>query len=141
MFGYFECNAITFENQFLKQVKFKINNSMRKKNVLYILSNGRVAAIDKGNGNILWEVKLKQYASGSFGYAVGQINLEGDKLYVGVSGVLFCLNAKDGSLIWVNELKGWGYHFVSMANTGIEAQAAAYAQQMANAAAATTTTT
>ena len=103
---------------------------MKKKNLLFILSNGRVAAIDKGNGNISWEVKLKEYASGSFSYAIGQIQLEGDKLYIGVSGVLFCLSAKDGSLLWTNPLKGWGYHFISMANENADAQAA-FAQQTA----------
>lgn len=32
-----------------------------KKNVIYIFSNGRVAAIDKKTGDIVWEVRLKTY--------------------------------------------------------------------------------
>ena len=44
---------------------------MRQKHTLYILSNGRVAAIDKKDGQIKWEVKLKQYVGRSAGYAVG----------------------------------------------------------------------
>ncbi len=107
---------------------------MKRKNALYILCNGRVAAIDKANGNIIWEIKLKEYAKGSYSYAVGQINMENDKLYIGISGVLFCLNAKDGSLVWVNELKGWGYSYVSMGNAGEEAQAAAVQQAASSAA-------
>lgn len=97
---------------------------MRTDNKLFILSNGRVAAIDKKSGEIAWEVKLRQYTKASLSYAVGQIVLEDDKLVIGVSGILFCLSARDGSLIWKNELKGWGYSFISIANanTGAAAQ-------------------
>ncbi|RYD73635.1 MAG: hypothetical protein EOP53_19755 [Sphingobacteriales bacterium] len=95
-----------------------------KKNNLYILSNGRVAAIDKKNGQIIWEIKLKEYIGSSVAYAVGQINVEGDNIFIGVYGILLCLSTKDGSLKWKNELKGWGYSFVSMANVNNEAQAA-----------------
>ncbi len=105
---------------------------MRTDNKLFILSNGRVAAIDKKSGDIAWEVKLREYVKGaSLSYAVGQIVLECDKLFVAVSGILLCLSAKDGSLIWKNELKGWGYAFISIANTN----AGDAAQEQANAAA------
>lgn len=110
-----------------------------KKNILYIMSNGRVAAIDKKNGEIVWEVKLKEYIGSSVAYAVGQIYTEGDNLYIGVYGILLCLAAKDGSLKWKNELKGWGYHFVSMANVNNEANAASI--QAAAAASTVTATT
>jgi len=107
---------------------------MRTDNKFFILSNGRVAAIDKKSGDIVWEVKLREYVKGaSFSYVVGQIVLEGDNLIVAVSGILLCLSAKDGSLIWKNELKGWGYAFVSIANTN----AGAAAQDQANTAAMT----
>ena len=96
-----------------------------KKSYLYILSNGKVASINKKDGTIQWEIKIKQYAKTIMTGAIGQISLEGDKLYIGVSGVLICLNAKDGSLVWVNELKGWGYGFVSMTNVNNDAGTAA----------------
>jgi outer membrane protein assembly factor BamB len=97
-----------------------------KQNNLFILSNGRVAAINKKDGNIVWEIKLKQYVKNvaTMG-AIGQISLEGDKLYISISGILVCLYTKDGSLAWANELKGWGYSFVSMANVNNEANAGA----------------
>lgn len=112
-----------------------------RKNTLYILSNGRVAAIDKKNGEIIWEVKLKEYIGSSVAYAVGQIYQEGDKLYIGVYGILLCLNAKDGSLVWKNELKGWGYHFVSMANVNNESNAASIQATAAAASAVTSSAT
>jgi outer membrane protein assembly factor BamB len=101
----------------------KINHM--KHNNLFILSNGRVAAINKKDGQIIWEVKLRQYLSSSVAYVVGQISVEDNKIFVGVSGILLCLSTKDGSLIWKNELKGWGFQFVSMANANDNAANAA----------------
>lgn len=98
---------------------------MKTTPALYILSNGRVAAINKKDGNIIWEVKLKQYLDTKMTLSIGQIAVEDNKIFVGSTGVLLCLNTKDGSLIWKNELKGWGYNFVSMANVTNEAAASA----------------
>lgn len=104
---------------------------MNTSNNLYILSNGRVAAIDKTSGEIVWEVKLRTYVKTSLNYTIGQITFEHNKLFVAVSGILLCLEATDGSLIWKNELKGWGYNFVSVANAGIDATAAGNAHTQA----------
>ena len=101
---------------------------MKQNHVLFILSNGRVAAINKKDGQIVWEVKLKQYVSSSLSYSIGQLSVEGDKLFIGCSGMVICLNAKDGSLVWINELKGWGYQFVSLANATNETAGAAAIQ-------------
>ena len=51
--------------------------------------------------------------------------VEENKIYVGSSGILLCLSTKDGSLIWKNELKGWGYSFVNMANVNNDVASAA----------------
>lgn len=116
---------------------------MKPLNYLYILSKGRVAAVNKKDGTISWEIKLKEYHANSNGYNYGQISAEGDKLFVASSGILFCLRAKDGSLVWVNELKGWGYNFISMAGIANEpaaAAAAAATQAAVNAAVITSVT-
>jgi outer membrane protein assembly factor BamB len=105
-----------------------------KQNNLFILSNGRVAAINKKDGSIIWEVKLRNYLSSKMTLTFGQLTVEGDKLFIGATGILLCLRTKDGSLVWKNELKGWGYSFVSLANTGNEAAAASAAQAATNAA-------
>ena len=110
---------------------------MRQKN---ILSNGRVAAIDKKDGQIKWEIKLKDYIGSTASYAVGQLNVEGDNIFIGVSGILVCLSSKDGSFKWKNELKGWGYGFISMANLNNEANATAIAMAASAAIGASTTT-
>lgn len=108
---------------------------MKQNNLLFILSNGKVAAINKKDGSIVWEVKLKQYLDTSMKLTMGQISVEGDKIFVGSTGILLCLSTKDGSLIWKNELKGWGYSFVSMSNANNEAASAAAAIAMQAAAA------
>lgn len=96
-----------------------------KQNYLFILSNGRVSAINKKDGQIIWEIKLRQYLSSSVTNAVGQISVEDNKIFVGISGILLCISTKDGALIWKNELKGWGFEFVSIANVNNDAASAA----------------
>lgn len=112
---------------------------MKPLNHLYILSQGRVAAVNKKDGSIVWEIKLKDYYKNSTGFGYGQISVEETKLFIAVSGVLFCLQAKDGSLLWVNPLKGWGYNFISMA--GAENESAAAASAAAKAVVATAVVT
>ena len=89
---------------------------MQKQHHLYILSNGMVAAIDKKNGEIIWEVKLKTYVGNATMITFGQISVEDNKLFIGSAGMLLCMSTKDGSSMWKNELKGWGYGFVSFAD-------------------------
>jgi outer membrane protein assembly factor BamB len=112
-----------------------------KKDVLYILSNGRAAAINKKDGSIVWEVKLKEYAGSSMINSIGQITVEGDKIFIGSGGILLCLAAKDGAFLWKNELKGWGYNFISFANVGSDAAGAAMLAAAASAIGTSTSAT
>ena len=109
---------------------------MKQNDIIYIYSHGRVAAISKKDGSIVWEVNCKQYAGMNVS-AIGQITVEDDKLFIGSGGILLCLAAKDGALIWKNELKGWGYNFISIANA--ESNTASAASASAAAANAATT--
>lgn len=113
---------------------------MKQKDMLFILCNGRVAAISKTDGSIIWEVKLKQYGLSNTAHSIGQIMVEDNKIFVGCSGILACISTKDGSLIWKNELKGWGYNFVSMANINNDVAGAAIKAATATAAVVTATT-
>lgn len=86
-----------------------------KKEFLYIFSAGRVAKINGKSGEIVWETKLKDQGVKVYnGYC--DIRVSDDKIFIGISGYLVCLKESDGSLIWKNELKGWGYNFISIAN-------------------------
>jgi serine protease inhibitor ecotin len=101
---------------------------MKQNNVLFILSRGRVAAISKKDGTIVWEVKLNITGAAQ---AIGQLQVEGDKIFVGIKGIMLCLSTKDGALLWKNELKGWGYGFLSLANVSNEAAAGTIAAHQA----------
>jgi outer membrane protein assembly factor BamB len=82
---------------------------------IYIFSNGRVAKLNKQNGEIVWEIKLKDLGI-TYSNAFGDIRHEGEYLFVGISGHIICLTEKEGSLVWKNDLKGWGYDYISIAN-------------------------
>ena len=99
---------------------------MKKQKYLYVFSNGRIAKISKANGEIVWEVKLKEH--GMAHVTIGNLKLEEDRVYFGGYGKLICLNEKDGSLVWKNELKGWGYSYVIFANSGNDDAMSAAAQ-------------
>jgi outer membrane protein assembly factor BamB len=107
-----------------------------KHDKLYIFSNGRVAAINKKDGIITWEIKIKDIFKKASYSGFGTILEESGKLYIGISGHLICLSAKDGALLWANELKGWGYQYVSIAGANNESQVAAMMAAQAAAAAA-----
>ncbi len=122
--------------------------------VLLAYDSGKVAAVDTGNGSLIWEQTLAEgegrseidrtvdidgdlVAEGSRGYAVaygtgvvafdvesgriawtralksyGGVALSGERLFVAdAEGVVWCLNAGDGRVLWKKE--GLGYRFLS----------------------------
>jgi outer membrane protein assembly factor BamB len=107
---------------------------MKSKNsYLYIYAKGRVAKINKQNGEIAWETRLN--GIGINKAAVGNLQLDGSNLYVGANGILVCLNEPDGSIVWTNPLKGWGYSYIIFANQNQTAAAADAAASQSSAAA------
>lgn len=60
---------------------------------------------------------------------------DGDRLYAGASGELFCIDRTSGAIIWHNKLKGLGLGFVAFAGSGDAAMAAAAAAAAATVAA------
>lgn len=64
----------------------------------YIFNNARIAKINKSNGEIVWEVKLKEHDLSHV--TIGSLKVEDDKIYFGGYGKLLCLKEKDSSLIW-----------------------------------------
>jgi PQQ-like domain len=91
---------------------------MKQQKYLYIFSNARIAKINKSNGEIVWEVKLKEH--GLSHVTIGSLKVQDDKIYFGGYGKLLCLKEKDGSLIWKNDLKGWGFGYVIFSNTNTD---------------------
>jgi outer membrane protein assembly factor BamB len=81
---------------------------------LFIYSHGKIAALKKVDGSIVWEKALKEYGLKTMATTAGILKLEDNKLYLAVYGFLICVSAKNGDLIWKNELKGWGYNFIDI---------------------------
>ena len=94
-------------------------------NVVFIGVGSHAVAIHALSGEELWRTKLK---SSTF----VTIAMEGDKLYAGASGELFCLDPSSGQIIWHNKLKGLGLGVVAFAGSNqTVSQAAALAGQTA----------
>ncbi len=70
--------------------------------LVYVGLNRRVIALDRTDGHVVWEWK----ASKGSGFV--SLLLDGDRLMVGVSGYITCLDPVYGQVVWENPLKGYG---------------------------------
>jgi|SRR5579883_276503 len=100
----------------------------------FVGAGGKVAAIHRRTGKIAWSQTV------SDGGAFVSILLDGDALFVGARGHLWCLDPLNGGQRWINELKGFGYGNVAIATARVASdQNAAIAAHEAAAAAAAAT--
>ena len=77
--------------------------------LIFVGLNGRVAALNRYTGEIVWS--NRQLRSGRV-----SILLDGDRLVAAISGYLYCLDPLTGELLWQNPLHGYGLgvtHLVS----------------------------
>jgi outer membrane protein assembly factor BamB len=89
---------------------------------LYIGCNGFVAAIDPSTGREHWRTRLeKGMFSSTAQQSVCVLEHEG-RVYAGGHGHLFALDARNGSILWRNELKGLGHNDVTLAIAGKSVQ-------------------
>jgi outer membrane protein assembly factor BamB len=92
-------------------------------NPLIIGTNGSVAALDTGTGEILWATALE--TGGIFSSTRSEdvsVILRDGKIFAGCSGHLFCLDAGTGRILWHNDLKGFGHNDISLALEGVSVQ-------------------
>lgn len=104
----------------------------RNSDVLHIGVGSHVVAIRMSSGEELWRTKLK-------GSSFVTVYREGNHIFAGASGELFCLDAASGEIQWHNKLKGLGTGLISFASTIDAASSAAMSAQMAQQAALTAT--
>jgi outer membrane protein assembly factor BamB len=110
---------------------------MQLTDLLYVGLNGRVAALDRHSGDIVWEWRAKE------GSTYVTILPDRGQLFVSVDGYTYCLDPATGEEYWMNPLKGYSTGPTSLATVEtrtpdlLQRQAAAQAA----AAAATTATT
>jgi outer membrane protein assembly factor BamB len=100
-----------------------------KERCLFIGIGSHVVAIQPSDGREIWRSKLK---TSSF----VTVFADGDTVYAGAGGELFCLDGTTGAIRWRNKLRGLGNGLVSFAGASSVAAAAALAAVEAAAAGA-----
>lgn len=100
--------------------------------LIHVGIGNQIAALDSFDGTEVWRTKLPRHGHGSF----VSLTLRDGRLYAGLFGVVYCLDALTGTLLWTNSMKGTGYGLVSFAD--VPAGSLASAQIGTDAAAATT---
>ncbi|MBI4229753.1 MAG: PQQ-binding-like beta-propeller repeat protein [Planctomycetes bacterium] len=97
---------------------------MSLENLLFIGTKKHVRAVRKADGVEVWttEFPVGFLTSGS-----GLVTLlcEGGKVYAGVCGHLYALDAARGEILWHSDLKGLGYHHLILATASQSGQGAA----------------
>jgi outer membrane protein assembly factor BamB len=96
-----------------------------REKVVYIGIGSHVVAIRPSDGEEIWRAKLK---TSSF----ITVWVDGDAVYAGAGGELFCLDGATGVVRWRNKLKGLGSGLISFSGAStVEAAAAMAAAQAA----------
>ena len=107
---------------------------------LFAGTHGHVIAVDKVDGETIWETSLPKT-----GYGVVVLLVEDDRLLCASAGRLFALDPVNGQILWSNDLPGKGLGIVAIttmkhgADAGSAMAALAAAQAQSDAAAGSTT--
>ncbi len=78
-----------------------------KPDLVYLGIRGHVLGLNRNDGSILWETKLK-------GSDFVTLTWDGSEVFAITAGEAFCLSAADGTILWHNKLPGWGTGFASI---------------------------
>jgi PQQ-like domain len=89
--------------------------------------NGRVVALDRARGRIVWQWRSPKPTRGFV-----TLMLDGDRLLAGLGGYLYCLDPATGRLLWENPLTGFGLGIFSFASVRGSTHPAGAAQQAAD---------
>jgi hypothetical protein len=83
---------------------------MKIDDLVFVGLNGRVAALERATGEIIWEWKR--------GGTYVSLLVEGERLFVSVDGYTYCLDGRTGEELWFNPLKGYGTGPAALATAG-----------------------
>lgn len=87
---------------------------MNPSDVIFMGLNSRVIALNKDNGQALWDTKL----GGVLGDGFITLNSDSRHVFAFCKGQIYCLDALSGAIVWTNELKGYGYGIASICIPG-----------------------
>lgn len=105
------------------------NRTITTNDLLFVGFNGRVIALDRADGSVVWKWKPNQKGMGN-----GMVTMlpDGDRLFATIMGYTWALDPVDGRELWYQPLKGEGQGIPTLATMS----AAADASRLAAAAAA-----
>ena len=76
---------------------------MSLQNLLFVGFNGRVVALERRSGRLVWEWRCPKPSS-----QMVAVLVQGDRLFASSAGYTYCLDALNGMELWDNPLKGMG---------------------------------
>ncbi len=94
--------------------------------LIFVGLNRRVIALDRFTGQEVWVWKAPK------GTGFASVFLDGDRLIVGISGYVYCLDPVYGQPVWENSLKGYGHGLMSLASVNGSTQSAEVAAVIAS---------
>ena len=110
---------------------------MAKEELVYIGIKGRVLALSRATGEIVWSTDLD---AGFLNTGFVHVVVDGNDVFATTQGEVSCLDAVTGQIRWQNPLRGYGMGIASIAtrnaNSPPDLAAQIIAQQQAAAAAA-----
>lgn len=86
--------------------------------LLYIGCNGTVAAIDPDSGREVWRRRLSPGILSSTSAEDVCVLEDQGRVFAGSNGHLFCIDGRNGEILWHNELSGMGYNDVTLTIAG-----------------------
>jgi outer membrane protein assembly factor BamB len=85
---------------------------MVQSRIIYLGIRGSVIALNSANGLQVWAKELK-------GSDFVNVVLDGGRLYATTHGEAFCLDPRNGDILWHNQLTGYGWGLASIAVEGM----------------------
>lgn len=82
-------------------------------NLIYVGVKAHVAALDQATGTIVWKTQLKSGMTGGARFV--SLLVDGARVYAHTHGALFCLDARNGNVLWSNDLAGLSYDIATLA--------------------------
>ncbi len=79
-------------------------------NMVFVALNGRVVALDRDSGEILWQWQAPKAGSGYM-----TLLPDRDRLIVSAGGYIYCLDPSTGEERWQNPLTGFGVGVAALA--------------------------
>src|SRR5947199_8780603 len=101
---------------------------------LFVALNGRVAALDRDSGEIVWDWIAKDPDKHRAVGGYMTLLVDQGQLFVSSNGFTYRLEAETGEQLWANPLRGWGVGPAALATSTAASQqvlTAAAAQQQA----------